>query len=559
MSGRVKQSEASEIRRFWVNPPFPAWLIALFILIVTLFPVWRGQLQSHSDWTFTGNISASPDMMQYRVWMRQTQQEGPLVSNRFTPESNSPYLLLHFYWLVGKISNLIGISPEFVYAYTGGFLAFSFSLFLFLTVRWFLISNYAVWTLFLCLLLGGGFGVHLKILAGMNWVRNSEILNQMIVVPLASLPVFEDFRGSYVFLALSDTHYLLNWITVPVSVLSLYAAVKKSSYRMGIPSAVLFGFTTLLHVYQGFNLLSILAFIALACWKKRILTRFMFQMILLCASTVCLALLFHFLLFQNSSLPLSRWRGTNLLFSTLLLAFPVAWLVLLRYPFELWRKARLSECFLIGWALGCLAIIFSGPFYPYPARGILTLQIPLFLLAGIVYFRHQPRLSSRAVLFLIAVLGLTPLWITKTRFDASGFKQVGHIFISQDHLRILNQLQQRSGPNDILLANHRDLLWIAPGYSGRHFAGHFFLTVHYENRRKAMEQFFRIPQRQASLLERENIRFVYVDLKENPTRFKQIPGLDPIVKTDVGWLFEFHQTKNDHRSPKREISESVQN
>ena len=100
-------------------------------------------------------------MMQYRVWMRQAQEAGILIDNRFTTEPNRPHLPVIFYYTMGKVAHWVDTPPEFVLAYTGSPLAFTLSLLLFLVVRYFSRSLYESWWIFLVILFGGGLGAHL--------------------------------------------------------------------------------------------------------------------------------------------------------------------------------------------------------------------------------------------------------------------------------------------------------------------------------------------------------------------------------------------------------------
>ena len=69
-------------------------------------PYWRAASQAPDGWAFTGNLSSSPDYMQYRVWMRQTQVDGPLVNNVFTSEPNRPYLPVSVYWAISTVTTV---------------------------------------------------------------------------------------------------------------------------------------------------------------------------------------------------------------------------------------------------------------------------------------------------------------------------------------------------------------------------------------------------------------------------------------------------------------------
>src|SRR5688572_14725236 len=94
--------------------PPRVWIVALIAALLHMAPFWHAQVSTRDGWTFTGNTTVSPDYMQYRVWERQAQREGPVVTNRFTTEPNAKHLPVFFYWGVGTLSRWLGVRPEFV-------------------------------------------------------------------------------------------------------------------------------------------------------------------------------------------------------------------------------------------------------------------------------------------------------------------------------------------------------------------------------------------------------------------------------------------------------------
>ena len=121
------------------------------------------------------------------------------------------------------------------------------------------------------------------------------------------------------------------------------------------------------------------------------------------------------------------------------------------------------------------------------------------------------------------------------------------MYINVHHREILDSLQQKASESDILMVDKSypfwktDDLWLAPEYPGKLYCGHFFLTVEYERKRAEVIHFFEMssPEEQARFLERENIRFLYVDAEKDLQHFKKIPGLVLIRATPVGYLFEY--------------------
>jgi hypothetical protein len=334
------------------------WSTAALIMIgslaglLHLLPLLHATATTPPGWHFTGNVTISPDYMQYRTWARQTQEMGPIVDNRFTAEPNPPHLLVGFYYLVGQLSRWTGLTPEFAYAYLGVPLAFVLTVLLFITVRMFLSVPSHVWWVTGLLLAGGGLGAHLKVLEGIAAVRDSPVLQRLLIEPLWNQGVFENHRGNYVVIALFDTHFLAIWIVTLAAVLSLYLTLRQYSAWRLIGTAAVFGFATLFHVYEGVTLVAIAAGVAACCWVQQQQRRTAMLALVSCTGAVALCTLALAVLYHRSGLPVSPWRGVPVLFATLLIAHPVGWLALATAGSRFWSRWDIDRCFLAGWLLG---------------------------------------------------------------------------------------------------------------------------------------------------------------------------------------------------------------
>jgi hypothetical protein len=525
--------------------------VALFAALLHIAPFWRAQSQVPHGWTFRGVLNASPDYMQYSVWARRTLKTGILVDNSFTSEPTKPYLPVLFFYVVGKISRLIHVPPEFVFAYAGSVIAFLFVLLLFTTVRNFFTTKYQVQWVFLVALFGGGLGAYLEFASGLDIVRHNFILRRVISEAIWSQPMLEDIRGVYLFTTLFDTHSLFIWTFLLASILSLYLTLRRFSLLRVAATAMLFAFTTFIHVYEGVTLLIIVLFITLLFSSKKLMDRSTLITLTSCtlATLACFALLSY--LYNSSGLPFPSWRNSNVLFSTLLIGYPLAWVLIAWGISGYWRKAALEECFLLGWALGCTALALSGPFYPWPDRGTWTLQIPLYIVVGSIYFSRYKRVNWRGAAVVLLLAGVTGPWVLKSQWRNSSFDpNKPAYFISADHREIVDFLRPRAQPDDLLMVDKSkpdwmtDDLWLAPEYPGKLYCGHFFLTVNYKQKRDMVIRFFENenPEEQADFLRQERIRFLYVDAERNPQRFEHIPGLVLLKTTPIGTLFEFKES-----------------
>ncbi len=526
----------------------PVVAVALLTALLHIFPYWHAQIQTPPGWTFTGNVASNPDYMQYRVWMRQTEQTGVLVSNKFTAEPNAPYLPVFLYYALGRVSEWTQVSPEFVYAYAGSLFAFVFTILLFVIIRRFVRTTYQTWWVFLAVLFGGGLGAHLRLLANFDFIKNNLLLGQTLVEGLA-WPTFENYRGNYIFISLFDTHFLSIWVFSAAAVFALYLALSKPSFWRMLLAALLFAASTLLHLYEGVTLLAIIVGVAVLGMRKGLLSRSAVATMAACTLAVAVAFGWQFWLYRSSGLPTPTWRGVNILFSTLLISYPVAWVLIAWGLAGYWRQATFDQVFLLGWALGCTALTLSGPFYPYPDRGTMTLQIPLYIVAGAIYFARRPRVTLLPAVLAFLVLAATPIWTLAFQWRSTNFTpDEPSIFLDTAHLEIVDALRRQASANDLLVVDKTDFpwqtddLWLAPEYPGKLYCGHFFLTPDYEDKCAQVNRFFDNPAAQSAFLQDKGIRFVYVSKKDDPSRFENVPGLVQIKSESIGSLFEFTPT-----------------
>ena len=77
----VINSRSSVDRRSLRTLPLYVLAAAALASLVHLMPVVVASLTTPEGWHFTGIHQSSPDLMQYRQWFRQTQIDGPIITN----------------------------------------------------------------------------------------------------------------------------------------------------------------------------------------------------------------------------------------------------------------------------------------------------------------------------------------------------------------------------------------------------------------------------------------------------------------------------------------------
>lgn len=503
-----------------------------------MVPYWHAQSSAQGEWTFTGNVSSSPDYMQYRVWERQSQVEGPVISNRFTTEPNSRHLPVLFYWAIGKIASVLGARPEAVYAYSGMLLAAMLVVVLYGIVRSFLpVPAHHRWP-FVALLFGGGLGGHIKILQALPGIGTTSLVTRLITRPTDEAPVFEEYRSHYVIRTFFDSHFLLLWLVCVLAVFALYLAVRHWSWQRGASAAAWFTVVTVLHVYEGVTLVAIAIGAALAlrhCAPEGANAR---RAAIWTTAAVAVAYVALGLLFRSSGLPLPPWRAVNILALILFIAYPISYVLLAIGGRDYLQVGGVPARFVVGWAAACTLVTLSGPFFPYPDRGTMTLQVPLMIAAGAIYYARWQRLTLAGALVAVAVYGATPVWQLARSWHFSGFRtDAPFLMINAGHRQVLDAMRQPGDTGDVLLAEPRDLLWLAPEFHGRLYVGHFFLTVDYRAKNEALTRALQTPDSMPAFLHRTEATLLFVNGDRQPSRFAALAGLRPVTASSVGTLF----------------------
>lgn len=555
-SERVQRAQPVIGSRSLASPrrwPPTILLVAALAGLLHIAPLWRAQSQTPAGWTFTGDLKSSPDVLQYRILTTRSQLVGPVVDNRLTSEPNAPHIPMLFYFGMGKVAFWLDVAMPFVLEYAGIPFAIILVLGLFRGIDHFLANRYQTWCVLLVLLVGGGLGAHLLLISNTEPLRSNLLVQRVVTGGLEAAPVFDQYRNHYLFTTLFDSHFLFFLLLALTAISGLYYALRVDSLGRVLIAALLFGLMAVFHLYDAVTLLFIAAGVVFLLWCKGHPSRAPLITLAACTLSVTAGLLWQIALYRASGIPIPDWRAKDIDASILLLAYPVAWGIIVSGLGTYWRSAGFKETFLLGWALGCTVLTLSGPFYPYSDRGTLTLQIPLYLIAGGIFFARHVRVRPLHALLAVALLGATPAYVLRNAWRNTAFPQhqeigsLAHIWMSPEHLELKDALEQRAGAADVLLLDKSDMpwrtddLWLAPEFPGKLFCGHYALTVDYERKRQQTNRVFASADSAIAieLLRRDGIRFVFVSAAQGPARFERIPGLAPILRNRVGALFEF--------------------
>ena len=538
MSRRPSFSQAGLRLPRWV------WATAIIVSLVRLIPFWHAEIQTPAGWSFTGNIDGSGDMMQYRAWMRQAQETGPLVTNKFTPEPTDPFIPVVLYWVVGGLSKITGVSAEYVYTYLGSLFALALIVTLYWTLSLFLSNTRQVRWAFLAILVGGGLGAHFRVIAAAADRLDSTFFSAL-AQSVRTLPVLENDRGHYVVTTIFDTHFLYIWLIVTLAVLATYSVVRRPTVQGALLLVVADAVVTISHIYSGVNLVAVTAAV-LFCVKGRSPGGGARWALAITVLTVAVVGGVQLLLYKSSTLPTPNW-STAVYPHELFLAFPLAWILLVAGRRWFLREGGLRERFVAGWLLGCTVLALSAPVYPYAERATITLQIPLYFATIAIYFglfgwqRWWVGVVAVTILCGTPAIMVHDLWVSTSFSDDKPY-----VFESTDHRAIIERLGQDARSTDVLLVEksgrsrrHADL-WLAPEFPGRMYRSHFFLTARYSERVRKVEMFFAgTPGEQLRFLQHANIRFIFVDSATLEARLEQVPGIVLLTKNSAGALYRY--------------------
>ncbi len=526
-------------RPLFARPPIAVWILALLAALAHLVPVWHAQSTVEPGWEFTGNLATSPDYMQYRVWERRTEFTGPIADNRFTTEPHSNYLPVLLYWFVGALGRALNQPPELVYEWLGAPLAAVLVLLVYWCARRFLSSRAAVACVFVATLCGGGLGAYLKLAEEKRWFGESA--SAWLNTRLENAPVWESYRSHYVCKVLFDTHFLVAWVFTVVALLAFHAALVRPSAGRHAVAALASIVATLLHPYEGPLLLLIHAVsFALLRWRGW-LDRGRFAACASAGGATAVSVLALFALQRQSGLPIPAWRPPDVSWINVLLAYPLVFVLLARGLREYWRGAGVDELFVLGWGGGCLAMTLSSLLYPYADRGPTTAQIPLFIVAGAIYFAKRPSLSWTHAAIALVLMGASAPRDLLHRWRVSAFdRRRPPVFMAEEHRAVLRALAERADERSVLLAQPREYRWLSPEFPGISYHAHFFLTVDFERKSAEVERFYaqNDPAEQARSLEQWGIDFLHVPRAEQPERFAALPGWRELARAEGGVLFE---------------------
>ena len=517
--------------------------------VLHLGPYIIATIATPDGWTFTGNTHGSPDNMVYRTWMRQSMETGFFVTNKFTEEPNPPHIPVGEFWIFGKIAQVTGVRSETVYEIGGSVLAAVLTWLVWLVLAKFGRSRIEKLWMFAIIAVSGGVASHMKLVQAATSVPGTRVLASLVERPLETTSFLEDFRGTYFLKTILDTHFIVVWTMVLMSLLAAHATMRKPrNMSSWAAMLVLFGLTTLVSIYQGVSIIAVMAAVCLVFRIRGHDWRHWLRVLLASLCVVGGVAMWQVFKWKAAGLPLPEWRGPYLLFAVVVVGYPFVFLTAPMGAAHFVKNADMDDSFIAGWAAGLLAIVLSSPFYLYPVRGTVTLAIPLAIIACRVYFRNHRQVSFAHAAVAIVLMIALPVHIAYTwRRDLEFRPDRTYIWINQNHKDVIRYLREHADESDLLLVDRRrapwqtDDRWLAPAFRGRMYSGNYFLTPNYSAKRGGVIQFYHQMESvtRATFLEQSKIRWVFAGPENDLPTLRNTPGLVLRLSFPEGSLLEY--------------------
>jgi hypothetical protein len=507
---------------------------ALLFFLISGIPYLYGWWISTSDVHFSGFVHNHEDHLQYFSLAKQAEEGKVLFEDRFTTTPHAPRLINWFWWGIGRIMAWTGWGLPFTHQFLRFFIILLYvgTLYSFLA-RFF--SGPSLFVGFILILCGGGFGWIVRVLQKISsilppdfdlpdvWLPESQAFLSMMITPTYCLAVtlmlwiFISFlkglkEGAFRYFGLCGLINLLllffhpfEWGVV-FSVCLLTGCFQVLSFE-GKGSAAFKGLLMVLFISLP-GLLYYVFLNRLPLWKD-----VLGQMALTSPDPIKIALGFGIPFF----LALFTFRGLP----------PM-------------NQAKPDQLLIYSWAVGGFFLLYLPVNFQFHL--INGWQIPIYILAlqGIEErimpywenrFSGSPRpnyITVRRVFYglLFLSVAISPLYVMQAKIKniRNHFDQLPY-FIHQQEVEAMNWLRNNSRPGESVFSGDQ-IGNLLPAYTGnRVFTGHYCLTPDYQDKLKAVKDFWdqnNVSLNRVEWLKKQGIKYICQGAEE-----RALGGYDP--------------------------------
>jgi len=528
--------------------PAEKWWVGAVIVIVVLvnsLPYLYGYLSTPEGMKFMGIMLDVPDHAQYFSWMRDLSTQN-LVSNKLTPEPNSPLFFNLLWWALGRLGRLLGVDYAVMYQVLRVSATAIFLLLAYRICRWFLKDDWTRKTAFLLVTFTSGFG---WVLIVIKYISGGELLMPLNVF----IAEGNTFLG-----ALGYPHFLAAAVYIFTFELILRGQAK-NQLRYAVAAGVFALFLGWQHAYDLVTIYAILlAYALLLVIRDRKLPWYMiwsggivgvisvwpaiYSVWLTSFDPVWKGVLKQF---ANAGVYTPNPLQLPILFG---ITFLLALFALVRSnPLKLKRFDN-GQLFVTAWFLVTFILIYLP--VDYQIHLLNGWQVPMAILAAQGFSRYilpwisvwlettflrmeKGRLRNAAALQRWAMIGLifvvlpTNLYLWSWRFlDLS--RHTYPYYLSNAEINAMTWLEKNAKPDEVVFSSLTTGQYI-PMLTGAHaYLAHWAQTLDFFGKSDRVADFFAKeaqPKQQKTILQEGNVQYIFFGPAEQALGSAGLTGL----------------------------------
>lgn len=484
-------------REWWVVP------IVLGVVLLLQVPYLLGYLTAPADSMYTGLLVNVEDA-NYITIIQRGRDGAWQHSLRFTSEPDAPAFLYVFYLALGHLARAANLEATTMWhAARAGMTLLTF-LVAYGFVRFFFHDQRARWTAFLLAILGAGF----------DWL----VFPRETLAPTAATPVDLKMADAHLFhAALTFPHYLASITCLMILFWCALRLMNETLTRRNFWALLFLGAAANLGVTLVYPFLAILSCSVLGTYVvlRMLCARAWLWRQFFLAAALCLLLVpvvWYYARALVASELLRVWAAQSQTLSPNPLHYLLSFAPFLFFAlWGLWRTGLGDNKRLLLWAwVFCVAVLVYAPLGAQ-RRFLQGVQIPLAILATYGLFEvalprvrqtrwfqalaRRPRYSADGLarLLIVLIILLTSLssayqWLSAVSLTT--LLQPYPMFRPRSEVAAMDWLRVHAQNEDVILSAYLTGSYLPYRSGARVYLGHYYETIHFEQKQAAVEKFF---------------------------------------------------------------------
>lgn len=486
---------------------FRQWLVVLAIcLLVSLLvelPYILGYVTAPQNMMYTGLLVNVEDA-NYLTIIQRGSEGAWLHSLRFTSEPDAPAFLYVFYLAMGHVAALVHLDATTMWHVARVGMTFFTFLVTFGFIGEFLKDSQQRIAAFLLAVLGAGF----------DWL----VFPWESVAPTSAIPVDLKMADAHLFhSALTFPHYLAS---ITCLLILFWCAVRLLNQDLARPEFLglwILGVSANLGVALVYPFFVILACAVLAAFVLFLMLRarkFLRRQIMIAGALIVpvLPLVGYYASVFASSELLRVWAAQSQTLSPNPLHYVLAFAPYLIFAlWGLWHAGMGEDNPVLLWAWVCVVVVLVYAPLGAQRRFLQGVQVPLAILATSgLYEAALPRLRSArwfqslaarrsysvdglqqlAVVMLILLAGLSSAYQWLSAVALTTIVQPYPLFRPRAEVDAMDWLRANARPDEVVLGTYLTSSYLPMRAGTRTFLGHFYETIHFEDKQDLVARFF---------------------------------------------------------------------